>query len=91
VPKEKVRQQTSKGALFGTVSGVPQALYEGGTNVTIHIGRIQFLILHLKFALYNALLQYPSHGKLKASTLQRIQSSLRTSVGLIITALRYQT
>jgi hypothetical protein len=32
--------------------------HEGGTNVTIHIGK-QFLILHLKYAFYNALLQRP--------------------------------
>jgi hypothetical protein len=30
--------------------------HEGGTNVTIHIGK-QFLILHLEYAFYNALLQ----------------------------------
>ena len=30
--------------------------HEGGTNVTIHIGK-QFLILLLEYAFYNALLQ----------------------------------
>ena len=29
--------------------------HEGGTNVTIHLGK-QFLILHLEYAFYNALL-----------------------------------
>ena len=41
--------------------------HEDGTNVMIHIG-IQFLILHLEYAFYNALLQFGEQHKLAQKT-----------------------